>query len=333
MLSGLPVTDALGYPPHCSSEGTTYLEIYDKAELAKGVAVAELYSISPTGKITRIQRQYPQNAKDINVLSVYPGDDEIATLLSAEQSSNAEDDPHADTLRYYISLSKSDGTFLKLLTLALKFNPVKIAVLDSGKFAALGVDPLNRLPVLALLDADGTYIRPIDFDATPYGPANSLKTIFQQKEKTGSSQEATLAAIHLAQFAPYGSKALFYQPGSNLPLRILGSAGEENTIRISPPRGYVLESIVSAPQDGPMIVRVQAISGFAELQAKGVVENPPQKLVELNRYTGEAIRFLNVSGANTQEITCAEADRLIAPQLVDDKNPTGGQWILLEGKL
>ena len=115
-----------------------------------------LYGISEDGKVTTIQRKVPDDMERVVFRDVYASDSLVASLGSARPRKKSPEEPTSRETDYFICLSKRDGTFEKLISLKdLRFQPFKIAVLESGRFFAAGVDKLNKTPVLAMLDSDG----------------------------------------------------------------------------------------------------------------------------------------------------------------------------------
>jgi hypothetical protein len=60
--------------------------------------------------------------------------------------------------------------------LDLKFEPLKIAVMDSGRFLVAGLDTLNKIPILAILETDGTFVRSIALDNRLYDDSKSQQS-------------------------------------------------------------------------------------------------------------------------------------------------------------
>jgi hypothetical protein len=231
---------------------------------------------------------------------------------------------------FSLSLSKRDGTFSKLIHLDLKFEPLKVAILDSGKFVVLGVDTLNEKPVLAFLDSDGTYLRPIDLDSRPMEESAQLHEIYKRTETSSGSGKMLMAATALGDFAPYGEKVLFYQSGSNLPVHVIGEGGEENVIKVALPKGFALESILAAEKNQIWTVRSRPLSGFADLENKGISNLQDQELIEVDPLTGEARDIVHVTGVFAGQIACAMTDHFIAPRLLNPDKSTDdpGGWFL-----
>lgn len=331
-LIGLPLAAIIGYPGHSSSDGTTFFEIYDGSKQSPAFIAGDLYGISEDGTVKEIQRDFPEKKREIAVRSIYPGESVIATLLTALPQRNLSDEQSSSVRQYYISLSKRDGTSSKLILLDLKFEPLKVAVLESGRFLALGIDTLNHQPVLALLDTDGTFIRPIDLDARTYASSETLKTIYRRKADEPSSAGVTAMALPNSVFVPYGSKVLFFQPGSNLPVHILGEGGEENSVQLLLPDGYLPEFMLASSKNDTWVVRAQRVGVFSNFQKNGIVVNPDQQLFEVDPITGKATRALQITGAHPGEVTCAAGKKLIAPRFIsaDKVAGTAAVWTLAE---
>ncbi len=330
-LSGLPVSTVIGYPTHCSSVGTTFIELYDKVvQDPKPIYVGDLYSIEQDGKVEKIQRVLPEQKQEVSIRSVYPGTNLIASLVTALPQKDPSGQQSEGSVQYYISLSKRDGSSAGLIALNLNFDVLRVAVLDSGRFLATGIDTLNRLPVLALLDTDGTLLRILDVNAAPYASSQSLGTIYKKAAKNADSMSLAAMSFANAVFAPYGSKVVLFQPASRLPVHILGEGGEENAIQLKLPKDVLLESILASSQKDTWVVRTQSLNQFSTFQSAGVVDHVDQQLFEVDPITGETLHALKVSGTNPMEITCASDNQLIALHF-DMGNKDAGkssQWTL-----
>jgi hypothetical protein len=321
-LIGLLDSPIAGYPWRCTSDGASFVEIYDYSPKTLDDAMAELFSISASGEVKKIQRNFPKQNRDVTVRSFYPGESLIATLFNAQPEKKPASSQADDTPQYFLSLSKRDGTFSKQIQLDLKFEPLKIAVLDSGRFLALGVGSINQEPLLALLDTDGTFVRRIDLDPNPLNSSPSLQAIYKKALDASNASSGAAISAGSSDFVPYGSKVLYFQPGSDLPVHILGERGEENAVRMSLPKGYLPISILASAKGDTWVVRTQRLATFANLQNKGIVENPEQQLFEVDPVTGETLRELHVQGVHPGEITCATDKKLTALGYTSAKDKT-----------
>ena len=329
-IIGLPSGAILGYPPNCSSDGVTYLQFYNPSKETPAFVAGDLYAITASGKVTRIQREFPQNVRQMVVLSTYAGTHEIATLISALPKRDPYNNQYSNTHTYSIALSKSNGQFSKLLPLHLKFQPLKVAVLGSGKFIVLGQETVNRVPVLGVLDTDGSFLRYIDLDNRPFAASPALRSIYASKLKTAGTSDPTMLAIRNSEFVPYKGNILFFQPGSDLDVDVLSAAGELNTIHIKTHKGYLLQSILPDSANHQWIIRTQPLSTFTQFQKNSIVINPPQRLLQVNPETGEVTQAIDLTGVHPAEVTCAYDGELISPHPVysatNPKAPT--KWTL-----
>lgn len=327
-IVGLLNTNSMGYPVRGSSDGTIFAEMYDESKQPPPFAAADLYAISEDAKVTKIQRKLPNDIESVQFTYLYAGESEIASLLSARPRRKDANEPAPREIDYFICLSKRDGTFDKLISLKdLKLQPFKIAVLVSGKFLVAGVDKLNKTPVLAMLDSDGEYLRPITFDNRPLDSSKSLQAIYQHGDP-GAGPGAD--AVSAAAFVPYGNRVLFYIPGSKLPVRILGEGGEENSIQLHLPGDYLIETILPCAKNDTWVVRTQPVNQLAQLQSMGMVSTPKQQLFEVDPFSGKAIRKLEVAGVHPGQVASAANKKLIALRQTGDMQKEPAYWSAVE---
>jgi len=292
-IVGVPNTNSMSYPVHGASDGTVLVEMYDYSKpRSSPFVIGDLFAVSEDAKVTRIQRKIPDDLGNVFFRDVYASDSLVASLGSANPKKKNSDSKASPEAVYFISLAKRDGSFEKLITLKEpRVHPFKIAVLESGRFLVAGIDDLNKTPVLALLDSDGQYLRPVTFDNRPVDNSKSLKAIFPKLE--GDTGEAAMAN---SQFAPFGNRILFYMPGTKLPVFVLGEGGEENAVRLHLPNDYLVETILPCAKNDTWVVRAQGTQAFAQMQSQGVVSNPKQTLFEVSPFNGRTLRRLDISG-------------------------------------
>lgn len=331
-LLGLPDRWMSRYPYLCSSDGVVFVEIMSDYDPSATLIAGDLYGISSIGEVTKIQRNFTVPEKRVlSAIWSYPGEDEVATLLRATAREQGGSGQHAKD-DYYISLSKRDGTFSRQIKLDIKFEPLKLAVFDSGDFLVLGIDPLNMQPLLALLDSDGSYLRRIDLDARPLAASGSLQAINRRAIDHAGAWEAAAIPVYDAMFVPYGSDVLFFQPGSELPVRIFNEGGEVNAVRLALPKGQLLQFILPAAKNDTWIVRTQKLADFAALKNKGISVNAPQQLFEVDPYSGKVLRELAPQGAMAASVNCAAGGILTAllyyPKQDAAKQNTDAGWKL-----
>lgn len=142
----------------------------------------------------------------------------------------------------------------------------------------------------------------------------------------------TELAVGNAAFVPFGSKVLFFEPGSGLPIHILGEGGEENSITLHLPKDYLVESILPSAKNDTWVVRAQSIKEFTQFQNNGVVVNPNQELFEVDPFSGDTLKTLHITGIHLGQVISAVDKKLIAlrqnADVKDPSTPTG--WLLIE---
>jgi len=316
----------MGYPVHGASDGTLFVEMSN--DTITPFAVQDLFSISEDAKVTKIQRRVPDDMDQAVFRDVYASDSLVASLLSARPRKRSPDERPSRETDYFICLSKRDGTFEKLISLKdLNFQPFKIAVLESGRFYAAGVDKINKTPVLAMLDSDGQYLRPVTLDNRPFDNSKSLQAIYPIHEPGAREGEA---AIGSSGFVPFGDRTLFYVPGARLPVHILGEGGEENSIPVHLPGDYLIETILPCAKNDTWVARAQEVLGFAQMQSAGLISNPQQALFEVGPFDGNALRRLDISGVVPSMVDTAANKKLVGLRQTSDMQKSPAAWSIIE---
>jgi hypothetical protein len=312
-LLGLPSAAVMGSPMVCSPDGNTFIEVY--ADTKNPVNLfPNIYKISTSGEVKRLDRRVPTDYQRLFLRSSFAGEHMIVSLIDASGKKTSSSDPlksEAD----FISIIDLDGGSAKLIELDLKFQPLRVAILPSGKFVVLGLDTVNIVPVLALLNEDATLLKSIDLDNRKYDSSRELRDTYNVKgndNDTAKRKQNLLGALISASFTPYGSKVLLVQPGTNLPIHILGESGDEGMVSISLPSNYLIQNILGSEKTNTWIVRAQKIDSFQKMANEHVVMNPEQQLFEVDSGTQKAIRILETPGVPAMMVTCAADKKLTA---------------------
>jgi hypothetical protein len=319
-LIGLPPSTVMGFPILCSPDGTTFVEVYENATNSVN-RFPDLYSVSILGEVKRLNRPIPTGYQGLAVRSLFPGEHTIVSLIQAYGKKDLSPDTPKTEVNF-ISLIDREGGSEKLLELKLKFQPLKLAVLGSGKFIVLGLDTANLVPVLALLDEDGTLLRVIDLDNRKYDNSKDLGEIYKQAkegESAAAKRKQITGALASASFVAHGSKVLLVQPGSKLYVHILGEGGDEGAVPITLSSDFLVEGILGSESSYTWVVRAQKLDSFQKMANDHIIQNPPQQLFEVNQETGKATRAIDIVGVHPMAVTCAANKKLSA--LYDDPLP------------
>jgi len=290
---------------HCSTDGTAFYDL-----TASGTSAGQqLYGISPEGGVKHLLRKLPIDYTNVLVRDFFAGDKQLVTLLQAEKRDDGPDAPPRVT-DYFLSLEDEAGDLSELVAMSVRFKPVKVARFASGDVMALGWDEGNLLPVLAIVKEDGSVRRFVDLDAVRPGGARGEGT---KTETAIVKQElATLESLQGATFVPDGNEVLLTWPGTTKPVIALGAAGEERTIPIAIPAGYVLNDVLaSSGGRGLLVVRVKE-ADVRKPAADEVAPPPKMMLLEYDAVHGSRIGRVVFDKPKVEDVTCAPNSLLTA---------------------
>jgi hypothetical protein len=320
-LIGLPPATVMGSPMLCSPDGTTFVEVY--ANTKNPVSrFPNFYRVSASGEVKQLNLPVPSEYQHLFVRSLFPGEHAIVSLVQAYGKKDLSvDTPKTET--DFISLTSLEGDSAKLIELKLNFQPLKLAMLASGKFIVLGIDTVNLVPVLAFLNEDGSFFKPIDLDNRKYDNSKELRETYSGKDADVAKRKQIMGALTSASFVAHGSRVLLVQPGSTLPVHVLGESGDESAISISLPSNFLVQNILGSERSNTWVVRAQKMDSFQKMANEHVITNPEQQLFEVNQETGKATRTLNINGAPPMMVTCAANNKLSA--LYDDPLPNSDE--------
>ncbi len=297
-ISFVSPTPALGLPAGlthttgvCSADGLSFFDTSADTDTP-----SDLYTVSMTAEVKHLRRKLPLSYTALTVLSFYPADHTLVTLLKAEKRDDPKSSP--TTTDYFLSLSDHDGDQADLLELRLPFRPLRVAAFGSGDYLAVGWEPANQLPVMAVLKSDGTIRRFVDLGDLQRSDAKAAKN---------------LELLNAAAFVPFGNSVLLTFPGSNRPAQLASPNGTGGSIPLFIPSGYVLHDVLNFGGQNPLVMRVEPLPQPPD--DKGKIPKPgPMRVFEVNSYTG-ALREFTFTEAPPASVTCAAKSSLIAVYL------------------
>lgn len=313
-LPGYPASTVSGFP-HCSSDGSIFSEVYATSDRPDVAEFPDLYSISELREVKKIKLPLPNGYQHASLRSLFPAKSEIVALIQVSQPKAPDSEVKKGQKIFFLSLTDLDGSGQKNIRLDLRFEPSKAAIFDAGRLLVLGVDTINQQPVLALLHEDGSLDRMMDLDERTYEPSHALNHIYKGRpgeSQTLAPQRLVSNALNNAQFVPWGAEILLAQPGSKLPVYRLRAGGQQEAVTVKLPEGSLLETILGSSERDTWVIRTKDASSFEKVTNGGVVENPPEKLFEVDPQTGEVIDQLLIKGPHPGELSCAAHGKLSA---------------------
>jgi hypothetical protein len=306
-------------PMQCSADGKAFFEMVQNDNALR----RSLYSVSAAGDVVSFDRITLPGLRNVQILSFFPGASHVVTLIFAT-SDNAttgnKDTPARGA--YYLVVQDQTGQHTKVIELKLRIKPSQVAELDSGDFLVMGVEPVNKIPELELLDTDGSLLRILDVEGTKYENSQSIAKVFGDKLNTDPN-----AVLGWSHFIPWNKQVLLVQGGSHLPVFVIGGSSILRTVKVSIPPNMELESII--PMKANWLVRMRNTADLNRLAGQQVVYGTQSHLYEVNSDNGEIIKqILPPSDMRTNEIVCAADNDFIALHLIyknkDDATPQLG---------
>lgn len=321
LISGLPSYSGMR-PAHCSADGTVFLDLFADIRNARGRVTEELFSISLDGDTKHVQRARPTDGSGAIAMDFFADEHSVVTLLETTKPKDPNDLKAGFDRSYALAVSDHNGDGAEFLPLHLGFRPMKIALLGSG-FLMLGWDEIELSPKLALLKDDGSFYRLIDLE----GQAGPPPVYDSRKEALSSPVTRTaLRTLQDSSFVPYGKRVLLYERGTTAPVRVLSALGEERHVSLQLPAGFLLSDILVSGDSGPWVVRAQSAQDFATFREKHVLENPHQRIFEVDPLNGTLLREFVFEKPQPASIVCAESGKLTAvfeDRISDTAPPTG----------
>jgi hypothetical protein len=294
---------------HCSGDGTIFVDLYPEASSPNSTDLPQIFRVASDGTAIGVRRKTSLDFTGFSSRDFFVTQHSIVTLLKAIKRDDDADRPSARDIHYFLSTSDYDGGSANLVPLDLRFAPLKIAKFGSGDYIVLGWDEGNLLPLIVLLKEDGTIRRFIDIDDGRHSDLYTNNGPLKGEESSAAAQ-SNLAVLQRAQFVPYGSQVLLTYPGTARSIRVLSVEGEDRSIPIQMPAGFVLHDVLASGGSHPLVVRVQSVDSSGQSASEGTSATPTQRLFEFDPSHGTLIRELLFNKPHIDEVLCAPASEL-----------------------
>jgi len=241
----------------CSPKGRAFLEIPMPPTYT--LASSRFVAIDKDGKVTvfpKIGR--PLGFKDVTPLYSFATDNAVYVLVGGTKimpSAGLGEAPVKGKYKYLILRYSLDDTLEATETLATlqgSFAPDKFAPLASGGFIVIGVDPVNDVIQMFLLDRDGRHPQPVDLNGSGLYSNAKLSKFYHDKrwkgQPPGAPSMVPSYALGAMQLVPYGRHVLLVQTGTNYPVAVLSNGGIERTVSLKLPPGATIEYFIPSSE-------------------------------------------------------------------------------------
>ena len=294
-VTGLPTERGVG---SCSSDGLSFFP----------GAGMDVYSLTGNGEVRHFERKAPGDFGRLVGLDFYPGDEGLVSLVEGDKLDERDADGKPREVEYFLSTSDHEGDLADLVRLSVRYRPVKAAMFTREEYLLLGWDTGNRLPVLAVLRGDGEVKRFIDLGGA--GPRGTTRAEVEKAEA------ADLKAAEGAKFVPFGKQVILTYPGTTRAMRFLSSVGQDRTLLLQMPAGYVLKDVLTTT--GGRMTLVARV-----LEVKQTDDKVPARvrLFEFDAIRGERIReftFGEAGSKGADGVVCA-AGGLLTGLFMDEE--------------
>lgn len=247
----------------CSPKGRAFLEIpmppTHMIEPSRMLESSRFVAIDKDGKVTVFPKiGHPLGFKDVTPLYYFATDNAVYVLVGGTKimpSAGLGEAPAKGKYKYLILRYSQDDTLEATETLATlqgSFAPEKFAPLASGGFIVIGVDPVNNVPEMFLLDSDGRHPQPVDLAGSGlYSTAKLSKFYHPRRLKgvpPGAPSMVPSYALGAMQLVPYGHHVLLVQTGTNYPVSVLGNGGIERTVSLKLPPGATIRYFIPSSE-------------------------------------------------------------------------------------
>jgi hypothetical protein len=312
----LPAQVMLIGHPFCSSNGTTFLQ----AQMPPDYAVTSIVAIPPKGEV----KQYPVPSVPGLTNIVVRGMDAIGSdvflFVQARKGDVVSEHDQKPELPENFVIHVSPGqTGPEAIPLHVSFQPVRVAALGKNEFLVLGIDMINKMPTMALVDSSGDVERIFDsmtlLGQTDDVVKNASKQISGEASGLPDDWAKLSVVLSAAEFAHSGDSLLFLLPGRKNEMLTLSQNGSISSMRLRLPEGFDADSLV--PSDKYWLVRAVNTSGKSEKPV----------LLLVNPGSGEVMRVIRTQPFSAEDISCVYDGQYIGLRWIGEKDK--GQWYLI----
>jgi len=185
--------------------------------------------------------------------------------------------------RDYIAQFSTDGSYKSAVKVDVpRFTAYQIAAFDSGNFLVAGVDD-QKVPRIALLNPSGQIVKYIELPKDITENSKSAQNVLKAWNVTTDIGAAAL----FAQFVPYRQNVLFIRSMMDTPIYEIRDGGEVHTIKVKPPSGYRMGSVI--PSDRNWLIE------FEKPIPGGDFGAAERRVDEVNPETGEFLHSFELA--------------------------------------
>jgi hypothetical protein len=215
----------------------------------------------------------------------------------------------------YLVEFDNSGNYKTTLELPEQYQFRRLAALQDDTLLALAFDPANRVPMLFLLDSGGQMIRTLQI---PAEMATSPEIVAGQSGDIGK-QISAAGSLSWWIFAPTRNRVLLYQAHTKSPVLEVGAGGAVREVPLHFPKGYVLDSVLSANDRWIMRFRKESLTDSGAIDGRPEANN--YALYEVDSSDGSLRRRIELDGGLFYSIAC-EQDGVFTAFSVDGEKVT-----------
>jgi hypothetical protein len=354
-LTGLLDNSVLYRASGCSSQGVIYSNVRTVTLAGSQIQVAEVYAANDQRQVTKFDLNFPTGYGRVSARQLYPSGHRLLVLLQASQPLDPGVNLPPNQMVPFLSTLDLDTGEKNVIPLSLDFQVVKAAIFDSGKLLVVGMDPVNKVPVLALLREDGTLQQKLELDADDLkAEPPRLRAEERRPAQDGSgAAKATAAAVETvpvsgidrsnrvpqqidpvqrqlsrmlnsAQLVPWGGAILLVESGPKPRIDKVRDSGEHDAVKIELPEGARLTRVLGSSEKDTWVVAATS-GGFRPGVERRAAEPVKDRFFEVDPFTGTINDELTVTGPTAAQVTCAANGRLAAVYLGATDQASGQQ--------
>ncbi len=315
---GLPVpsqTLFLGQP-FCSANGTIFLN----ARTPPDYGNSSILGISPNSEMYQYQVQNVPGLTHLLIIGMDAKDSDVLLLVSARKK-DALGQVESQNPQHFLLYVSPGQSAPKVVPLKLPFQPIRAVIFEEDQYMVLGMDMINHVPAMALVDSSGDEVRAFDSQLLLGQPGglviNASKQIRSQTTALPDDWAQLSFVLSTAQFVHQGQALVLLIPGRKNEVITFGQDGSAQTLRLHLPDGFEAESLV--PSDKYLFVRV------ANERSDGKF-----LLLMVDPQGGDVMRVVRTPQLSAQDVLCVHDGEYLGIHWAGEKGKE--QLYLMRGK-
>lgn len=239
----IPLSPVTTFPPHCSTDGSLYVDMLKPQDLREhtvvGIHGKSSITISPNA-ITDLH--------DIRVLDFFPSESSLAFLVHASKDTPGEKGSGKspagirwDHYHDYIASFDTKGAYTGSVEVPTDYPNSHFALLPSGDALVLGFDATNSALQVAYIDASGKLVKKLDIPAS-----RDRQALASAALSTGEMTAAGNQFVGSLFLTAFKDRILVWRRSNDAPVVEVAQGGVTREVPLPKLKGYKFVDLITS---------------------------------------------------------------------------------------